>query len=110
MPVRAILVILFVGLAMPGGGQTESPDAPFRVVSVKGREVRVDVGARRARAKALARATILTPAGAVPATLVRSERICEDLCPEIAEAACHYEAVLRSTRSYASRSMARTHS
>ena len=65
---------------------------------VTGREVRVDVGARRARANSLTRATVLTPAGAVPATFVRLERICEELCSELADEECHYEALLRTSR------------
>ncbi len=78
-------------------GQTPS-DAPFTVVAESGRQVRVDIGTDRARARLLRRAVILTRSGPVPATLVRSTRTCRSVCGEGDKdnRACHYEAVLRA--------------
>ena len=73
-------------------------DAPFSVVAELGRQVRVDIGTDRARARLLRRAVILTRSGPVPAMLVRSTRRCRWVCGEGDKDSrvCHYEAVLRA--------------
>lgn len=80
-------------------GVSTELDAPFRIVESSGRLVRVDLGADRSRAKQVRRATVLTPAGAVSAVLVRTERVCQWLCSEgdPETRACHFEAVLSAT-------------
>lgn len=55
-------------------------DAPFEVVAFSSTHVRVDIGADRTQAKLLRRATILTEAGPIAATLVRARRVCSWLC------------------------------
>jgi hypothetical protein len=73
---------------------------PFRVVAAARTEVRVDLGAARRAASSLRRATVLGRTGAVRATLVRTDRVCEVLCPgsddEDGGKECHFEAVLRA--------------
>lgn len=94
-PLRAVVATLLIGLGTSSAAQVETRDTPFRVVRVAGRDIRVDIGVQKARANGLARAMILAPDGAVPATLVRVERVCKDLCDG---EECHYEAVLRPSR------------
>lgn len=72
--------------------------APYQIVASTPTQVRVDIGQDRSRANALRRATVLTRSEAVPATLVRTRRICETLCGEDDGKECHYEAVLRPSR------------
>ena len=72
-------------------------DAPFEVVAFSSTHVRVDIGADKARAQLLRRATILTEAGPVAATLVRARRTCVWLCGEDDGKTCHYEAILRTS-------------
>ncbi len=80
--------------------QTNPVPPPFRVVAAARTEVRVDIGAERQAATSLRRATVLTRTAAYRATLVRTERVCETLCPddddEDGGKECHFEAVLRS--------------
>jgi hypothetical protein len=78
--------------------QTHAAYLPFNVVSASGTIVRVDLGARRAPASSLRRATVLTPTGAVRANFARAERVGERLCGSDNEDGkeCHYEAVLRA--------------
>jgi hypothetical protein len=87
--------------SMPSGAgvQTDADYVPFRVVAFGGTMVRVDIGAQPERARLLRRATVLTPSGAVAATLVRTERMCEWLCEVGNENGkeCHFEAVLRTS-------------
>ncbi len=78
----------------------ETPsDAPFTVIAESGRQVRVDIGTDRGRARLLRRAVVLTRSGAVRATFVRAERRCTWICSEDDEndRVCHYEAVLRAS-------------
>jgi hypothetical protein len=77
----------------------ETPlDAPFTVVAESGRQVRVDIGTDRRRARLLRRAVLLTRSGPVPAMLVRAARTCTWVCGERDQdnRVCHYEAVLRA--------------
>jgi hypothetical protein len=76
------------------GAQTKPSHVPFRIVASSGTVVRVDIGARRESAASLRRATVPTPTGAVRADLVRTERVCQELC---AEKECHFEAILRAS-------------
>ena len=95
-----ICALLTVGSTVtPGAVQTGADYVPFRVVASSGPEVRVDVGARAERAKSLGRATVLTPAGAVRARFVRTERVCKWLCGDGDETGkeCHFEVVLRAS-------------
>src|SRR5688572_29755724 len=90
--------LLAVACTLTGGAaQTSAVQPPFDVVAYSGTMVRVDLGARRDRATSLRRATVLTRSGAVRAELVRTERVCEELCPdEDHEKECHFEAILRA--------------
>jgi hypothetical protein len=72
--------------------------APYRIVASTRTRVRVDIGQDRPRANGLRLATVITPSGAIPATLIRTRRICEALCGEEDGKECHYEAVLRPSR------------
>jgi hypothetical protein len=95
--------LLFALLTQAASGmpaQTTVIPVPFRILGVAGSELRIDIGAEKGRAASLRRATVLTRSGAVPATLVRTERICEWLCGEGNEDGkeCHFEAVLRALR------------
>ena len=72
-------------------------DAPFEVVAFSSTHVRVDIGADKARARLLRRATILTEAGPVQATLARARMKCVWLCGEDDGKTCHYEAILRTS-------------
>jgi hypothetical protein len=99
---RHLLCGLLALACTPAGvaAQTKAVHVPFRVVASLGTVVRVDLGARRERATSLRRATVLTRSGAVRATLLRAERVCEVLCPaDDAEDGkeCHFEAILRAS-------------
>lgn len=92
--------LLTVGSSVtPRAAQTSADYVPFRIVAASGRVARVDLGARADRAKSLWRATVVTPAGAVRARFVRTERVCEWLCGDGSEAGkeCHFEAVLHAS-------------
>jgi hypothetical protein len=72
--------------------------APYQILASTRTQVQVDIGQDRQRANALQSATVITPSGAVPATLIRTRRICEALCGDEDDKECHYEAVLRTSR------------
>ena len=96
----AFCVVLTVASTFTGASaQADADYVPFRVVASGGALVRVDIGAQPERARLLRRATVLTASGAVAATLVRTERICEWLCDVGNEKGkeCHFEAVLRTS-------------
>jgi hypothetical protein len=90
-----------VSLASATSAEMNAAAAPFRVVARSGDEVRVDIGSDEARSASLREATVLTGSGALPATVVRSERTCTHLCGEEEEddGTCHFEAVLRASGS-----------
>jgi hypothetical protein len=99
-PVLSIL--LLVVCALTGvSAQTKVVDEPFRLVAFSGTMVRVDVGATRATAQQLRRATVLMPSGGVRAVLVRTEKVCEWLCGAEGDdeegKECHFEAILRAS-------------
>ena len=99
MRYHVLCSLLAVACTLTGGAaQTNAVQAPFHVVTSSGTMVRVDLGARRDRATSLRRATVLTRSGAVRAELVRTERVCEVLCPDDEqEEECHFEAILRAS-------------
>jgi hypothetical protein len=99
---RYLVLCTVVGLAstfQQAPVRTNVAHVPFRVVESSGTLMRVDIGAERERARLLRTATVLTPAGALRARLVRTERVCEWLCGEGNEDGkeCHFEAVLRAS-------------
>lgn len=94
-----ILLIGFLALVQ----SSEQPaDAPFTVVAARttrsGGEVIVSLGVDSSRARLVRQATLVTHSGVVPATLVRTKRVCENLCPGSRDngRVCHFEAVLRT--------------
>jgi hypothetical protein len=96
----ALLMLVALGACdSVAAAPTDHDDAPFEVVAFSSTHVRVDIGADRSRAQLLRRATILTAAGPVPATLVRARKTCVWLCGEGEEDSreCHYEAILRAS-------------
>lgn len=102
---RAWLVAGGIGLTFAIVGAVDAQEeaeprsmAPYQIVASTPTQVRVDIGRDRSRANALRLATVLTRSEAVPATLVRTRRICETLCGEDDGKECHYEAVLRPSR------------
>src|SRR4051812_10652238 len=96
-------LILLVALLALGQVDDQAADAPFTVVATHVTasygEVTVSLGVDRSRARLLRAALIVTKSGVVPATLVRTRRVCEDLCPgdEDKGRVCHFEAVLRTS-------------
>jgi hypothetical protein len=95
-----ILVLGFLAIAQ---GPEQPADAPFTIVATRamqsGGEVVVSLGADRSRASLVGRATVVTDSGAVPATLVRTRRVCVDVCPGAKNGrVCHFEAVLRTAQ------------
>lgn len=88
-------------LGMAGEALAADLAAPYTVIRARGVYVRVDIGSRRDNSRPLRTATVLTPQGALPATLVRVERVCVKLCGDDGEDECHYEAVVRATRTAA---------
>src|SRR3954468_3490533 len=96
-------LILLVALLALGQVDDQAADAPFTVVATRVTasysEVTVSLGVERSRARLLRAALIVTKSGAVPAALVRTTRVCEDLCPADGDKGrvCHFEAVLRTS-------------
>ena len=99
-----MLRLVVAGLVLIASGQTQAPatdsSVPFLIVASERTEVRVLIGELRSRASLLTRATVLTPSGAVPARLIRTERKCEYLCggPPGDGLVCHFEAILRASQ------------
>lgn len=96
----AFFAVLTVRSMSTGASVPADADyVPFRVVASDGSVVRVDIVAQPERALLLRRATVLTASGAVAATLVRTERMCEWLCEVGNEKGkeCHFEVVLRTS-------------
>ena len=99
-----MLRLVVAGMVLIASGQAQSPATdravPFPIVASDRTDVRVYVGELKSRASLLTRATVLTPSGAVPARLIRTERKCEYLCggPPGDEQVCHFEAILRASR------------
>src|SRR3954451_15081478 len=97
-------LVLLVALLALGQVDDQAADAPFTVVATRVTasysDVTVSLGVERSRARLLRTALIVTKSGAVPATLVRTRRVCEDLCPgdDDKGRVCHFEAVLRTSR------------
>jgi hypothetical protein len=95
-------LILLVALLAVGQVEDQAADAPFTVVATRVTasqgEVIVSLGVERSRARLLRAAIVVTKSGAVPATLVRTRRVCEDLCPgdKHSGRVCHFEAALRT--------------
>ena len=99
-----MLRLVVASVVLIASGQTQAPatdrTVPFPIVASERTEVRVHIGELRSRASLLTRATVLTPSGAVPARLIRTERKCEYLCggPPGDERVCHFEAILRASQ------------
>ncbi len=93
-------LVLLVALLAVGQVDSQAADAPFTVVATRVTashgEVTISLGVDQSRARLLRAALIVTKSAAVPATLVRTTRVCEDLCPgdEGKRRVCHFEAVL----------------
>jgi hypothetical protein len=98
----ALILLAVAALLVHAQAEIQPPDAPFTVVStratVSSGEVIVSLGADRSRARLVRHAIVVTRSGAVAATLVRTRRVCEDLCPGSDDngRVCHFEAVLRT--------------
>ena len=96
-------LVLLVALLAVGQVDDQAADAPFAIVATRATashgEVTVSLGVERSRARLLRAAVIVTKSGVVPATLVRTRRVCEDLCPgdEDKGRVCHFEAILRTS-------------
>ena len=95
-------LILLVALLAVGQVEDQAADAPFTVVATRvtafQREVIVSLGVERTRARPLRAAIVVTKSRAVPATLGRTRRVCEDRCPgdKHSGRVCHFEAALRT--------------
>jgi hypothetical protein len=95
-------LILLVALLAVGQVEDQAADAPFTVVATRVTasqgEVIVSLGVERSRARLLRAAIVVTKSGAVPATLVRTRRVCEDLCQSDKDSGrvCHFETALRT--------------
>src|SRR6476661_1804731 len=96
-------LVLLVALLAVGQVDSQAADAPFTVVATRVTashgEVTISLGVNQSRARLLRAALIVTKSAAVPATLVRTTRVCEDLCPgdEGKKRVCHFEGVLRTS-------------
>jgi hypothetical protein len=98
---RSILVIALATCAVtawPQAAIAAEPVAPFTVVRSRGAYVRVDIGVERSRSRLLREATVLTADAAIPARLDRVERVCEQLCGDLDDPTCHFEAIVRAER------------
>jgi hypothetical protein len=95
-------ILIVAGLLMAFGGQDAreipSPDAPFTVIAASGSEVRVDIGADVSRSQLVREATVLSPSGAIRASLVRLDRRCESACGDDGTTYCHFEAILQASQ------------
>jgi hypothetical protein len=99
-----IALLALIGIVAQGSARTD--DAPFTVVSARaaggGGEVIVSIGTDSSRGRLLQKAVVLTGSAAVPATLTRTKRLCEDVCPGTKDGrVCHFEAVLHTAQAVA---------
>src|SRR5512132_2040320 len=97
----SLLLLGFLALAQ---SEFQPADAPFTVVATRatrsGGEVVVSLGVDRSRASLVGRSTVVTKSGVVTATLARTRRVCDDVCPGDKDngRVCHFEAVLRTAQ------------
>jgi hypothetical protein len=90
-----LLILSLSGTARAQDEREPSADAPYQIARSTRNEVRVDIGRLKGRSRRLRVATVLTPAGPVLASFVRTRRVCADMGEDLV---CHYEAVLRASR------------